>query len=209
MRNRVFTLAAALLAAAAPLGTRAQESRYEADFPTIRAQFVRNDVRQAAYTLLVAAAHLREEVGRVKDGEVGNRLLTAESKLEALATQIRAGAVSSVGTLDAAFAAADQLLAEHHVRLALWEAANLRQSTASQIGHDVAAAAAYHARAAREAGRTLDPAAQQVVADAQRLAGQLAAMSEPPSRDLISPALSALGRLIAPSLAAGQEAKPH
>jgi hypothetical protein len=198
MRIPVFTLVAVLAAAAAPLGSEAQQSRYEADFPIVRAAFLRNDARQATQTLLMAAAHLREEVGRVKDADLGNRLLEAESKLEALAGQIRAGSVSAVTTLDAAFVSADRLLAEHHARLAVWEAANLRLATAAQIGYDVGAAATHHARAVREAGRTLDPAAQQAIADAQRLSGQLAAMSEPPTRELIEPTITALSRLITP-----------
>ena len=199
MRIRVLTLVATLLAAAAPAGTGAPQSRYEADFPVVRAAFLRNDVRQATQTLLMAAAHLREEVGRAKDGDVGNRLLAAESKLEALAQQVRAGSVSGVATLDAAFAAADRLLAEHHARLAVWGVGNLRQVTAAQLGHDVEAATAHHARATREAGRTLDAPSQQVIADAQRLAGQLTSMTDPPSRELIEPASAALGRLIVPA----------
>jgi hypothetical protein len=198
MRIRVLTLVATLLATAAPLGSRAQQGRYEADFPVVRAAYLRNDVRQAAQTLLMAAAHLREEVGRVKEADIGNRLLAAESRLEALAQQVRAGGVSGVAALDAAFAAADRLLAEHHARLAVWSVANLRQVTAPQLGHDIEAAAAHHVRAAHEAGRALDAPAQQLLADAQRLAGQLATRTEPPTKELVEPTIVALGRLLVP-----------
>ena len=77
--------------------------------------------------------------------------------------------------------------------------ANLRQVTAPQLGHDVEAAAAHYARGTREAGRQLDAPTQQTLADAQRLAGQLAAMTEQPTKELIEPTITALSRVIVPA----------
>src|SRR5689334_5315691 len=113
MRNRLLVLVAVTAAAALPASTRAQLPQYQADFPAAREAFQRSDLKRTAYYLQMASVHVREEVGRCKDGDVGNRLMAAESRLDALAAAVRAGG-ATVATLDAAFAGTDHVLAEHH-----------------------------------------------------------------------------------------------
>ena len=195
MRNRLLTLLAALAVTSAPIG--AQQPQYSADFPAVREAFQRGDVKRAAYTLQLASAHVREEVGRCRDGEVGTRLLAAESRLDALAAALKGGSVSSVETLDAAFVATDRMLAEHHVRLATWGWSNLRQSSGWQVGYDLGAAAKHHVRGTRASGRALDDAARQTVADAERLANAIALSPDALPKET-GAVIAALGRVILP-----------
>jgi len=194
MRHRLLALAVALLGVAQ--ATARAQSQYQADFPVVRHQFVRGEARQAAYTLMLAAAHVRQEVGRCKDAGMGDRLLGAEARLDRLVAQLRAGEVTSVSTLDAAFAATDLVLAEHHVRLAAWGWANRRASSPAEIGHGLDRAAFHYVRGVQEEGRTLDAPTQQVVDDAQRLARQLADAERPPGET--GAVIDALSRVIAP-----------
>ena len=196
MRVRKLMLVAALAVMAAPMGIGAQ-GQYQADFPVVRHQFLRNDVRQAAYTLMLAAAHVREEVGRTRDGDVGNRLLAAESRLDRLVAQMRTGGGVNVATLDDAFSATDRLLAEHHVRLATWAWTNLRASSVSQVGHDLERATFHYTRSARWESRTLDASTQQVLSDAERVAGQLKGQAADPPKET-GTVIAALSRVIIP-----------
>lgn len=203
MRNRLLTLVAVVGATTVPAGARAQQPQYHADFPAAREAFQRNDLRRASYTLQVASAHVREEVGRCKDGDVGNRLMAAESRLDALAGQVRAGSVSSIGALDAVFAPTDRLLAEHHIRLATWGWSNQRQTANWAIGYDLGAAAKHHVRAVREEGRTLDDAAKQAVADAERLSNQIALSPDALPKET-GTAIAALSKVILPAQVVAQ-----
>jgi hypothetical protein len=196
MRNRLLTLAVALLSSAAPAVTPGQ-TQYRADFPAARHQFLRGEVRQAAYTVMLASAHVREEVGRCKDGGMGDRLLAAEGRLDRLVAQLRAGEVTSVSTLDATFAAADLVLAEHHVRLAAWGWANQRVSSPAEIGHGLDRAAFHYVRGMQEEGRTLDAPTQYVVDDAQRVARQIADAERLPAET--GAVIAALSRVITPA----------
>jgi hypothetical protein len=206
MRNRLLTLAAALLSAAAPAAARAQ-ANYQADFPAVRHQFLRGEVRQAAYTLMLASAHVRQEVGRCKDGGVGDRLLAAEARLDRLVTQLRAGQVTSVSTLDATFAAADLLLAEHHVRLAVWGWENQRASSPAEIGHGLDRATFHYVRGVQAEGRTLDASTRRVVDDAQRLARQIADTERLPKET--GAAIAALSRVIVPPQVVAEQSPPR
>jgi hypothetical protein len=202
MRDRLLMLVAALAVAAAPGETRAQ-SQYEANFPVVRHQFLRKDVRQAAYTLMLASAAVRQEVGRCRDEGMGTRLLAMESRLDQLTRQLRADDVSSVATLDDAFAAADRLLAEHHVRLAGWSWATPRAATRTELGRDLGAAAFHFRRALRWEGGTLDETATRAVEDAERLSARLADGASPPKET--GAVIDALSRVIVPAqvIAAG------
>lgn len=205
MRTRLLTLAALLLAAA-PIATGAQ-ARYEADFPLVRAKVERGEVREAAYTLMLAAAHVRSEVGRCKDGAVGDKLLAAESRLDGLVATLRTGQAAPLPRLDAAFAAADGVLAEHHVSLAAWASANLRASSVSEVGRDLERAGFHFGRGVRSQGRTLDEAEQRAVADASRLASQLDGAQTLPRET--AAVIAALGRVIAPPQAIAEHARPR
>lgn len=205
MRTRVLTLAALLLAAA-PITTGAQ-ARYEADFPVVRERVARGEVREAAYTLMLASAHLREEVGRCRDGTVGEKLLAAESRLDGLVATLRTGQAAPLATLDATFATADRVLAEHHVVLAAWESANLRASSVADVAHDLDRAVLHFGRGVRWQGRTMDDMEQRAVADAKRLASQLdGARSLPGETNAV---IAALSRVIVPPQAIAERARPR
>ena len=206
MRIRMLTLVAALVAAAVPAGAGAQFGQYHADFPKVREQVLRKEARQAAYTLMIAAAHVREEVGRAREGEVGERLLAAESRLDQLVARLRGGDAPPLDALDAAFAATDRLLAEHHVRLASWGWSTVRATSGHQIGHDLGRAAFHFTRAVRYEDRTLDAATQQVVAEAERVAGLISsAAGELPKET--GTAIAALQRVIVPPQVIAQQAR--
>lgn len=200
MRTRLLTLAAVLLAAI-PGAARAQTAptQYRADFPEARARVERGQVREAAYTLMLASAHVREEFGRCRDGSVGERLLAAESQLDGLVAQLRTGSAAPMPKLEAAFAATDRVLAEHHVRLAEWEWANPKVSATVVVGHDLDRAAFHHARGVEESGGTLDPAAQRALYDARQAASRLATGERAAAA---GPAIVALRQVIAPALVA-------
>jgi hypothetical protein len=204
MRTRVLTLAALLLAA--PIATSAQ-SRYEADFPVVRERVARGEMRQAGYTLMLASAHLREEVGRCRDGAVGERLLAAESRLDGLVATLRTGQAAPLASLDASFAAADRVLAEHHVVLAAWETANLRTSSVADVAHDLDRAVLHFGRGVRWQGRPLDAGEQRAMEDAKRLASQLDGARTLPGET--GAVIAALNRVIVPPQAVATQRAPH
>lgn len=205
MRYRLLTLAAVVLAAS-PLSTGAQ-SQYQADFPAVRDRVERGQVREAAYTLMLASAHLREEVGRCKDGGIGERLLATESRLDGLVAQLRTGRAASVSTLDSAFASADRVLAEHHVRLAAWGTANLRATSVGEIGHDLGRATFHYGRAVSTEGRALDGMERRALDDAKRLAGELAGAPRLPEGT--AAVIAALSRVIVPPQAIAEQTRPR
>lgn len=201
-------LAAAALLAALPgsLGAQPTTSDYGADFPTVRAQFLDRETRQAAFTLSEASGFVRQQVGRAFDADCGMRLMGAEERLDRLVARLRTGAVGSVATLDSAFASTDRLLAEHHWRLAARAWAVPRLSTPRVLGAELDATAFTYARALGWEGRTPDGEAAAVLADARRVAATLAAAT---TTDLRAAApretgavIDALGRLVAPPPAA-------
>ncbi len=204
MRTRVLTLAALLLAA--PLAAGAQ-ARYQADFPVVRERVARGEVREAAYTLMLASAHVREEVGRCKDGALAEKLLATESRLDGFVATMRTGQATPLQTLDATFAAADRVLAEHHVALAAWESANLRVSSVAEVGRDLERASFHFGRGVRSLGRALDDAERRAVADADRLAGELAGAHALPRE--AADVIAALGRVITPPQAIAAHASPR
>lgn len=188
-------LAAALLATVVPAASPAQ-TQYQADFPTARRQFVESQSTRAAYTLSIASAHVRQEIGRCRDADVGTRLMGAEDRIDRLAARLRGNAIESVVTLDSAFAQTDRLLAEHHWRLATWELANQRSATRASVGTDLDAAASHFARSFRFTNQQPSPAAAQAIADARRIAEQIAASDALPKET--AQVADALGRQIAP-----------
>ena len=205
MWTRLVSFAAALLTIGSPATTARAQAQYQADFPAARLQFLRGEPREAAYTVMLASAHLREELGRCKDGAIVDRMIAAEARLDGLVARLRAGEVSSVTTLDAAFVASDRLLAEHHVRLAGWAWANQRVNPRADIGSDLDRAAFHFVRGVRAEGRALDASAQQAVDAAQRLARQLGGAERPPSET--GAVIAALARVITPPMVATERAR--
>lgn len=181
MRTPLRSLVVALLVGAAPALLGAQDGRSPADFPEARREFLAGDVRQAAHTLLLASAHLRQELGRCRDELLFDRMRAGEARLDALAARLRAGQGASVAALDAAAVATDRLLAEHHVLAAAWGVENPRHTTVATVGRDVERATFHWTRAERLDGRTPDAAAQRALDDARGLAGRLATAERIPA----------------------------
>lgn len=197
MRTRalVAAAAAALLGAVAPVASQGQD-RYSADFPGARRLFVEGQAQKAAYTLGVASAYVRQELGRCRDATVGERLMEAEGRIDRLVARLRVNGVGSVVTLDSAFAQTDRLLAEHYWRLAAWELANPKLVARAIVGQDIGAAASHFARSFRFSGQEMAPAAAGAVAEARRIADVIASTDAIPKE--ASQVLDALGRHIAP-----------
>jgi hypothetical protein len=115
MSIRSVFMALGALLVVTPATLRAQEE--DIDFGKARREFVAGQPRAAANSLLMASLGVRAQVGRCRDETVGSDLLNSESSLEKLATDLRAGTVKDVKTLDAAFAKIDRALARHHLLL--------------------------------------------------------------------------------------------
>ncbi|MBI2406759.1 MAG: hypothetical protein HYV19_00465 [Gemmatimonadetes bacterium] len=115
MSIRSVFMALAALLVVTPAALRAQEE--DIDFAKARREFVAGQPRVAANSLLMASLGVRTQVGRCRDETVGSDLLNSESSLEKLATDLRAGTVKDVKTLDATFTKIDRALARHHLLL--------------------------------------------------------------------------------------------
>ena len=76
MRTRALMTAAtaALLGAIVPVPSLAQLD-YSADFVTARRHYVEGQPMKAAYTLGIASGYVRQQLGRARDGTVGERLI--------------------------------------------------------------------------------------------------------------------------------------
>ena len=192
---RIRSLVPIVAAALAATSLTAQTT-YTADFPAVRRLFLDQQQPRAAYTLSVASAYVRQELGRSRDETVGARLVGAEDRLDELVARLRASGVGSVTTLDSAFTQTDMLLAEHHWRLAAWELANPRSASRQMVGEDLGHAATFFAQSFTFAGREPAPAAAAAIAEAKRVSGVIATTDAIPKET--AQVLDALGKLIVP-----------
>ena len=183
----------ALLAAAAP--TRAQPT-YSADFPAVRRLFVDHEAGRAAYTLSLASAYVRQEMGRSRDENVGLRLMDAESRLDQLVARLRAKADVALPTLDSAFAQTDRLLAEHHWRQASWGLKVPKDIARRTVGEDIGAAAKFLTQSFRFTGREPDAGTTLAIDEARRVAEAILSTDVLPkdTREVVE----ALGKKIVP-----------
>jgi len=153
MSVRTIVLALGAIVMAMPAGLRAQET--DADFVLARKQFVAGQTRQAANTLLASSAHVRQEIGRCRDEEVGTRLIEGEAQLDKLAGQLRAGSISSVKVLDEALVKIDRALFQNHLMLAQSGIVRPRPDDIPVVTRDIEHAAYHFERSVTLTGGTL------------------------------------------------------
>ena len=171
MSVRTMLLALGAIVMAVPAGLRAQET--DADFVLARKQFVAGQARQAANTLLASSAHVRQEIGRCRDEEVGTRLIEGEAMLDKLASQLRAGSVSSVKVLDEALVKIDQALFQNHLKLAQTGIVRPRPDDIPVLTRDIEHAAYHFERSITLTGGTLTEAQVKAVESIRKLAKEI------------------------------------
>jgi hypothetical protein len=164
-------LALGAIMVAVPAGLRAQET--DADFVLARKQFVAGQTRQAANTLLASSAHVRQEIGRCRDEEVGTRLIEGEAQLDKLAGQLRAGSVSSVKVLDEALVRIDRALAQNHLLLAQAGIVRPRPDDIPVVSRDIEHAAYHFERSITLTGGTLTDEQAKAVESIRKLAKEI------------------------------------
>jgi len=200
MRIRTILSAAAAGAALLTLvvtRSAAGQTPATADFTAAHRFVVDHQDMRAAQALGVASVYVRQELGRSHDESVGVRLMGAERRLDGLVARLRASRAPAIVSLDSVFADIDALLAEHHWRMARWELTDRRNATRASVGEDLDAAARFFARSFTFLGREPEPDAARAIADARRVAGQIAATDVLPKD--VSQVIDALGKhLVAP-----------
>lgn len=176
---RSLIVALVLSGIAVPAVLTAQDE--EIDLMKARKEFVAGQPRAAANSLLMASLGVRSQVGRCRDETVGTDLLNAESDLEKLAGQLRAGTVKYVKVLDARFASIDVALAHHHLLLAQAAAAHPRQDNIPPTARDLDRLAYHFQRSFTFAGQKPMAAQAEAIADALKLSGEIDATNAMPS----------------------------
>ena len=171
MSVRTMLLALGAIVMAVPAGLRAQET--DADFVLARKQFVAGQTRQAANTLLASSAHVRQEIGRCRDQEVGTRLIEGEAQLDKLAGQLRAGSVSSVKVLDEALVKIDRALFQNHLMLAQAGIVRPRPDDIPVVTRDIEHAAHHFERSITLTGGTLTDEQVKAVESIRKLAEEI------------------------------------
>ncbi len=170
MSVRSLMMALGAILVAAPV-VRAQEP--DADFALARKQFLAGQARQAANTLLASSAHVRQEIGRCRDEEVGSRLIEGEAQLDKLAASLRAGSIGNVKVLEQALIKIDRALALNHVKLAIAGLVRPRADDIPVIGRDIEHAAFHFERSVTLDGHTLAEAQVAAVDGARKLAKEI------------------------------------
>lgn len=176
---RSLIVALVLSGVAVPAILTAQDE--EIDLMKARKEFVAGQPRAAANSLLMASLGVRSQVGRCRDETVGTDLLNAESDLEKLAGQLRAGTVKDVKVLDARFASIDVALAHHHLLLAQAAAAHPRPDNIPPTARDLNRLAYHFQRSFTFAGQQPMAAQAEAIADALKLSKEIDATNEMPS----------------------------
>lgn len=171
MSIRSVFLALAALVVATPATLRGQEE--DIDFAKARREFVAGQPRAAANSLLMASLGVRQQVGRCRDDVVGAELLAAESSLEKLATDLRAGTVKDVKTLDAALKKIDLNLAHHHLLLVKDVIKRPRADNIPTAARDLDRLAYHFERSFTLSGKKPNEEQAAAIADAQKLAKEI------------------------------------
>lgn len=171
MSIRSVFLALAALVLATPATLRSQEE--DIDFAKARREFVAGQPRAAANSLLMASLGVRQQVGRCRDEVVGSELLTAESNLEKLATDLRAGTVKDVKTLDAELTRIDLFLAHHHLLLVQEVAKRPRADNIPTAARDLDRLAYHFERSFTLSGKKPNDEQAAAIADARKLGKEI------------------------------------
>jgi hypothetical protein len=153
-----------------------------------------NQPRLAARELGVVSADFRTEIGRCRDGEIGARLMELEPKIDALATRINSGALTSAAALAKEFVAIDHALAESHHQLAAQGWMIRRVARVDAVAHDLVLAARYYERSMKWSG-PIAPEQQALVDDALAMAQRLEANPANPPAEA-GAVIEALGKAL-------------
>ncbi|MBW7934052.1 MAG: hypothetical protein H3C62_10690 [Gemmatimonadaceae bacterium] len=121
----------------------------------------------------MASLGVRSQVGRCRYEVVGTDLLNAESDLEKLAEQLRAGTVKDVKTLDVKFAHIDRALAHHHLLLVKAVIQRPRADNIPTAARDLDRLAYHFERSFTYSGQKPSPEQAQAIADAQKLSKEI------------------------------------
>ncbi len=167
MSIRSLFAAFAALAVIAPATLRAQDE--DIDFAKARKEFVQGQARVAANTLVMSSLGVRQQVGRCRDETVGAELLEAESNLEKIAANLRAGTVKDVKTLDQELSKIDRSLAHHHLLLVQGVIARPRPDNIPTAAHDLDRAAFHFERSVTLDGAKLSAEQATGLADIRKL----------------------------------------
>jgi hypothetical protein len=101
------------------------------------------------------------------------KLYDAEGQLEKLAASVKAGALTSVKTLDKALIQIDRVLAQHHLQVASAAIAEPRNAAMTIVARDIDRAAFHFERSITLDGRSLSPEQVTATADARTLAKKI------------------------------------
>jgi hypothetical protein len=166
MSVRSLVAALAALAVIAPAAIRAQEG--DIDFGKARKEFISGQPRLAANTLLESSVGVRQQVGRCRDDVVGAELLEAESHLEKLANDLRAGTLKDVKVLDGAMSKIDRALAHHHLLVIQTHLVRMRPDNIPVVARDLDRAAFHFERSVTLAGGKLSEEQTAAIAEVRK-----------------------------------------
>lgn len=159
--------------------------------------FTSNQARAAARELSLVSVEFRNEIGRCRDESIGARLMELEPKVDALASRIGNGAVTSAGELEREFVVVDRLLAANHQKLASSGWILRRFGKVEVVASDLSLAARYLVRSAKWTQQPLAADVQKAVDDALALAARLTKdPANPPAETPV--VIEALGRALNP-----------
>lgn len=195
MTIRSVFVALATLLAVAPATLRAQDE--DIDFTKARKEFIAGQPRAAANTIIMSSLGVRQQVGRCRDESVGTELLEAESNLEKLATQLRAGEVKSVKTLDEQMVRIDRALAHHHLLLVKSVVQRPRPDNIPTASRDLERLAFHFERSITLTGGKLTPDQAAAVANAQQLAKDIETSNAIPGT--AGATLASIEKVVAPA----------
>jgi hypothetical protein len=191
-------IAIALCCAALTAGTaRAQTDLIGLD--KVHQLFTAGQARAAGRELGSVSVEFRNEIGRCRDETIGARLMELEPKVDALASRIGNGAVTSVDELEREFVVVDRLLAANHQKLASSGWILRRFGKIEVVASDLSLAARYLVRASRWEKQPLSAEVQKAVDDALALATKLLANpANPPGETPV--VIDALGKALNPPM---------
>lgn len=156
-----------------------------------------NQPRLAARELGMVSADFRSEIGRCRDEAIGARLMELEPRIDALATRINAGTLTSASALAHEFVGIDHALAESHHQLAEQAWRIRRVVRADAVAHELTLAARYYERSRKWSG-AVTPEVQQLVTDALAMAKRIEAdPANPPAET--GAVIEALGKALKPA----------
>lgn len=156
-----------------------------------------NQPRLAARELGMVSADFRSEIGRCRDEAIGARLMELEPRIDALATRINAGTLTSASALAHEFVGIDHALAESHHQLAEQAWRIRRVVRADAVAHELTLAARYYERSQKWSG-AVTPEVQQLVTDALAMAKRIEAdPANPPAET--GAVIEALGKALKPA----------